>query len=107
MKRKKRVFLAIVSGMLIVGFATLANAENAFDKLGRGVINTASGWLEIPNQAILSSQEYNPFVGITYGQAKGVGMGTYRTGVGVYDAATFLIPPYDATYIEPVYIFGK
>ncbi len=99
--------MAVMAGILIAGFATVASADNCFDKLGRGLMNTATGWLEYPNQIIEVSKEYNPFAGITYGQAKGVGYGIYRTGVGVFDTATFVIPPYDATYIEPSFIFGE
>lgn len=107
MKRKKKVMVAVMAGVLIIGFATVASAENCFDKLGRGLVNTASGWLEVPNQLVLTSQEYNPFAGVTYGTGKGVGVGIYRTGTGVFDIATFVIPPYDAAYIHPNFIFGE
>ena len=106
MKGKKKVVIAIMAGVLIVGFAAVASADNCFNKLGRGVVNTATGWLEYPNQIVEVSKEYNPFAGLTFGQAKGVGYGVYRTGIGVFDAVTFAIPPYDAVYMQPDFVFG-
>ncbi len=107
MKRKKKIATAIMAGVLIVGFAAVSSADNCFNKLGRGVMNTVTGWLEYPNQIVEVSKEYNPFAGATFGQAKGVGYGVYRTGVGVFDTVTFLIPPYDATYMQPKFVFGQ
>lgn len=80
-------------------------AENCLHKLGRGLVNSATGWCEYPKQIVETSKEHNVAVGVTWGQVKGLGLGVARTGVGVYDTATFLIPPYDKILLEPEYVF--
>ena len=61
-------------------------------KLGRGVSNVLGGWLELP---LNIQQRYAPndtaaslVTGTVYGLIKGL----VRTGVGVYETATFFLP---------------
>ena len=74
----------------------------AFEKLGRGVSNVVGGWLEIP---LNIHTHYTPTdVGASFctGLAQGVFKGLVRTGVGVYEAATFFLPyPEDYAPILP------
>ena len=99
----------LMSVMVVLGIVFLTAspcfAENLFDKLGRGLINGATGWCEYPKQIVETSKEDNIAVGLTWGQLKGVGMGIARTGLGVYDTATFFLPPYDKPVMEPKYVF--
>lgn len=78
------------------------NLHPAFNKLGRGVANALGGWLEIPlniGQRMSASDTGGSFfTGLAYGLFKGV----VRTGVGVYETATFLLPyPEDFAPILP------
>ena len=68
------------------------NMPPAFEKLGRGLANSLFGVLEIP---ISIQQRYteNDTVGSWF---TGLGVGVFRalarTGVGVYETATFFLP---------------
>ena len=78
------------------------NLHPAFEKLGRGVSNAIGGWLEIPLNIHKRYAENDPaaslFTGACYGLVKGV----VRTGVGVYEVATFFLPyPEDFAPILP------
>ncbi len=99
----------LLSVVLALGIVLLALspcfAENCLHKLGRGLINGATGWCEYPTQIGETSKEQNVAVGLTWGQIKGIGLGIARTGIGVYDTATFLVPPYDKVLLEPKYVF--
>ena len=72
----------------------------AFGKLGRGVGNALGGWLEIPIQIEDHYAPADPLPTFATGLAVGVFKGLVRTGVGVYEAVTFLVP-YPEEY-EPV-----
>jgi putative exosortase-associated protein (TIGR04073 family) len=74
----------------------------AFGKLGRGVANTLFGWLELPvnlhDRYDARNTAGSLFTGIAYGVVKGLA----RTGVGVYETVTFLLPyPEDFAPILP------
>ncbi len=71
---------------------TRYNLHPAFEKLGRGLSNALGGWLEIP---LNIHTHYTPTdVGASFctGLVHGVFKGVVRTGVGVYEAATFFLP---------------
>ncbi|MBL7085309.1 MAG: exosortase system-associated protein, TIGR04073 family [Candidatus Omnitrophica bacterium] len=101
----KRLLSATVVLGIVLLMVTPCFAENCFDKLGRGLINGATGWCEYPKQIVETSKEDNIAVGLTWGQAKGVAMGVARTGLGAYDTATFYLPPYDKPVLEPKHLF--
>jgi len=94
---------------VVIGFSSFAYAENALVKLGRGLINTATGWLEIPQKIYTTSKNENVFVGATVGTAKGVGWSIIRTAAGIYEVVTFAfpIPKSYESVIDPSYIFGS
>ncbi|MBI3020696.1 MAG: exosortase system-associated protein, TIGR04073 family [Candidatus Omnitrophica bacterium] len=78
------------------------NLHPALEKLGRGVSNVLGGWLEIPLNIRTRYAENDAatslFTGALYGFVKGV----VRTGVGVYETATFFLPyPEDFAPILP------
>lgn len=89
---------------LIIGMAAPSYAENAGDKLRRGLANFATGWVEIPTAMDKSIKESNPVFGIIVGAVKGTAKGIVRTAAGVFDTVTFPIPPYNKTWVNPEFI---
>jgi putative exosortase-associated protein (TIGR04073 family) len=74
-------------------------ASGAGAKLGRGVLNTVTGWGEIPKQTITGSREEGVLGGVE-GFFKGIGLGVARTLAGAFEIATFWAPVPDK--FEPV-----
>ena len=105
-------FMQTVGLILLVGiFLTVsapAYADHAGDKLFRGVVNAATGWLELPKNIIETTQktEGNFFVGITWGTLKGVGATLARTGAGAWEVATFIFPSYESVINPPTLFHG-
>ena len=97
---RRSVCIAAVAAVLLVGIAPKAWAQDPIHKMGRGVVNVLTGWIEIPKQIHLGSQEENPVVGIGTGVLKGAGLTLLRGGVGIYEAITFAIP-YPKDYASP------
>ena len=77
----------------LVGLAgTPAWAQDPIHKMGRGVTNVLTGWIELPKQIHLGRQEENPVAGLGWGLLKGAGLALLRSGVGLYEALTFPLP---------------
>jgi putative exosortase-associated protein (TIGR04073 family) len=73
-------------------------------KLRRGVTNAVTGWLELPftifSEVVFGSR--SPFEGLAIGVVKGTGKTLERTGVGLFETATFYIPSYEPI-LKPEY----
>jgi putative exosortase-associated protein (TIGR04073 family) len=93
----------LVFSITMVSFA--AEKATPVTKLGNGIGNMLSGWMEIPRHVKERSQEKNWFYGITYGTVEGTGYGVVRTAAGGLDTVTFVFPPYDKPIMEPIYHF--
>ena len=93
--------------ILMLSPTTTCFANDAFTKLGRGVANALTGWVEVPKNIYRVSVDENAFAGVTLGLAKGAGMTIVRTGAGIYEVATFPFPlPQDyKPILEPEYVF--
>ncbi len=74
-------------------------AGNPGERLARGVMNATTGWVEVPKQTAIGSQEAG-LPGLVAGLFKGVAMGVTRTAVGGLEIGTFWIPVPDR--YEPV-----
>lgn len=98
-----------IAVLAILSIATPSFAQDATKKLGRGLVNIVTGWIELPKNIYDTSVESNPFAGITIGLAKGLGMTVVRTGAGIYETATFPFPlPQDyKPILEPEYVLEK
>ena len=99
-------FLVLAMGSICLALDakdTQATNDNPGTKLGNGLGNALTGWMEIPRQVSEVSSEQNAFAGMTYGLLQGVLYGTGRTAAGAFDAVTFVIPPYDKPIMEPNY----
>ena len=92
--------IAIIAVGLVSVSAPCAWARDPIHKMGRGVVNVLTSWIELPKQLHLGSQEDNPVVGIGMGLAKGVSLMVLRIGVGAYEAVTFPIP-YPRQFASP------
>ncbi len=61
-------------------------------KLGRGLANTAFGWLEVPKGIEKVGDENNFIAAATWGVVYGAGNAVVRTLAGVYEIVTFPVP---------------
>ena len=107
MKRntKGMVLCLAVAGTLFL--TSVCFAQDPFTKLGRGVANTLTGWVEVPKNIYNTSVQENAFVGAMLGLARGVGMAIVRTGAGLLEVVSFPFPaPEDyKPILEPEYVF--
>lgn len=103
----KKTLAICVALVMILGIATVSYAQDPAKKLGRGIANILTGWVELPKNIYNTSIETNPLVGLTVGTAKGIGMSIVRTGAGVYELITFPFPlPEDyMPILEPEFVF--
>ena len=84
------------------------NAENEIyqtnspvSKMGTGLVNTTTGWTDVPLKMSEESGKTNPLIGWTVGFGQGLAKGAIRTGAGIYDVITFALPPYDEPIMQP------
>jgi putative exosortase-associated protein (TIGR04073 family) len=114
MKRTLTTLLAAAFILAIAG-ATPAAAQSdrnegdfgrMMHKLGRGVTNIFTCWVEIPRNIAEEWERTDPISGLITGGIKGVGWGFARFATGVYETFTFPVPvPADyAVMMEPEYI---
>lgn len=61
-------------------------------KLFRGMVNAATGWMEIPKQMFQTSEQQGVGVGLSWGFVKGIGWAVGRSVIGAYEIATFPFP---------------
>jgi putative exosortase-associated protein (TIGR04073 family) len=76
----------------------------AFDKLGRGVVNTAFGVVEIPKQIVKRALDTGCASGYISGLFVGTGYFVLREMAGIYEIVTFPIPipEHYAPVIDPL-----
>lgn len=90
----------MLAGLILIAGQASVWAQDPIHKAGRGVVNVLTGWIELPKQVHLGSQEDNPVSGLGVGLIKGVGLTVLRAGVGIYEALTFPLP-YPQGYASP------
>jgi putative exosortase-associated protein (TIGR04073 family) len=117
--KKFVIFKTIVILMLTAPFFCYAEGNagkpaisKPFVKFGRGIVNTISSPLELPNQMYILSDHANE--NSTYrietaaAAIEGMFMGTvyafWRLGAGIYEVITFPIPHYESRMITPPYL---
>lgn len=71
------------------------------NKMGVGMLNTATSWVDIPKAVGDTSEKYNIVAGMTLGLGKGLIDGVARGASGIYDMATFGLYPYDQPLMQP------
>ncbi|MBM3245292.1 MAG: exosortase system-associated protein, TIGR04073 family [Candidatus Omnitrophica bacterium] len=77
--------------------------KTPINKLGRGLLNTATCFLEIPASMYKVSEEKDEIAGWTLGVGQGFLTSFLRLFSGVFDTVTFLIPPYNKPFMSPEY----
>lgn len=85
-------FLSIVLILAIMFTASLAFAQGPVQKLSRGLLNTLTGFFELPLNIIRKSAAEGYAQGLSVGLVEGIIKSVHRTLVGVYEVVTFLIP---------------
>ena len=105
----RKFVLVLVAVILITNLIITPCFADVWRKLGRGLANTLTGFVEIPKKVILISKNDNPLIGLTWGFVKGTGVGLLRTAAGVYETVTFPIPaPADyEPIIQPEFVFEE
>lgn len=116
---KMRKFAGLVAMAMIFAFAgTTARAASEdldrdsstihkmFHKLGRGVTNVLTCWVEIPRTVAREWERTDPVTGIVLGSVEGVGWGFTRFATGAFETFTFPFPiPADyAPMIQPEFV---
>jgi len=85
-----------------VAFAPLAQASDAWSKLGRGISNIVFSWSEVFAQPAKMAEEGERWpIAAIGGGLKGVFVAVERVMVGAYEALTFPIPNPSGTF-EPI-----
>lgn len=79
------------------------------EKLGRGLANVATGWLEVPATIEQRYHEDDPAATMISGAFIGVFKAIGRTAVGAFETVTFLlpIPPDYGPILPPLYAYRK
>jgi putative exosortase-associated protein (TIGR04073 family) len=72
-------------------------------KLGAGMTNIYTCWMELPAQVGRVSEERTPVEGLTIGVGQGVLYGMMRGAAGTYDAMTCMLPEEKEPLMEPAY----
>ena len=95
--------------LAMLGMATQCYAQDPAKKLGRGLANILTGWVELPKNIYQTSVEENVLSGLTMGLAKGIGMTIVRTGAGVYETVTFPFPIPEGyePVLQPEFVFSE
>ena len=99
MRRQRVLRFALACGIML-GTVPAAWAQDPIHKMGRGVVNVLTGWIEVPKQLHMGAQHENPVTGIGQGLFKGVSLTVLRLGTGIFEALTFPIP-YPKDFASP------
>lgn len=104
---KKTVVIVLILGLIFS--ASPVFAQDMGKKLGRGLMNALTGWVEIPKNIYEESCKSNMLVGLTWGILKGAGYTVIRTVTGAYEIVTFpfAIPTGYEPIMQPEFVFTK
>lgn len=102
--------LTLSAGTAFAGGDEVYRNQSDFNKmlhkLGRGVTNVVTCWVEVPRNIAIQWECTDPVTGFILGTVKGTGWGVARLATGVFDAVTFPfpVPPGYAPLIEPEFV---
>jgi putative exosortase-associated protein (TIGR04073 family) len=92
--------LIFIAAYAVCGYAQ--EAEDAGERLAEGIEETATGWTEVPEEIVETSEESNPVEGLTVGAVKGAGEAVVETAEGAVKAATFYLPDEEEEKAEDI-----
>lgn len=72
-----------------------------------GIINSVTFWTDLPKEIGATAEADNLLAGLTFGLGRGLIVSAARGMSGVYDMATFGIPPYNKPAMKPAYTVKK
>ncbi len=104
-----KVILCLALMLSLLNITTPSFAGDPVRKLGRGLANIGTGFLEVPRNVVNVTEEDGYAAGATYGVLKGAAWAVLRTAVGVYETVTFFIPMplnYDPI-LKPEFLLGE
>ena len=101
------VYFGDIKRLPVVDADKIPYGTKAINKLDRGVINSATFWLEIPAEVAKVSKEQNPLMGVTVGVVHGAITSVVRAGTALFDTLTFFAPPYDKPIMKPEYALNR
>ncbi len=83
------------------------DGRKAMEKLGRGLINLITGWVEVPKRMDETNKRSSLGPALTIGLLRGLGHGFVRTTAGAYEIVTFPFPapPDYRPIVQPEYVF--
>lgn len=107
MRNLLKGIIVCVVALMILNIASAGHAETMCKKLNRGLTNIFTGWFEIPKNMDISNTKQSFLSAFFIGFPKGCWMTVVRTGAGVYDTVTFMLPvPKDyKPLLEPEFAF--
>jgi len=101
----KAVAITVIACFAVLAFTSVCFAGSGepgpVNKLGKGINNLLTGWLELPRQINIVTKEDGIKQGLTYGFISGLAHMIFRTVAGAIDAALFIVPPFDKPLVEP------
>ncbi len=105
MKQLLKKLLLLSALCLLTPYGAMAESypSKITNKLGNGIANVVTGFVEIPKTMMVISKRKGPAYGLTAGFATGVFHAVGRTLIGAGDVATFLIPT--KPLVHPKYIW--
>jgi putative exosortase-associated protein (TIGR04073 family) len=87
----RKASLAALVGVALA-LPSLAEAQSASRKFGRGLAGMTCGFLELPGNVVKTSRAKGPAWGLSLGVAEGLGRIVVRELVGVYEFVTAPFP---------------
>lgn len=105
---RARRLAAVVLGLMLLFDAGTSAANSSPRKLGRGLANLTTGIIVLPAKVIETTRAHGPFVGATWGVAKGFGWVVATEAVGLFEFMTcpFETPPDWKPILEPEFPWG-
>ncbi|MFA4888083.1 MAG: exosortase system-associated protein, TIGR04073 family [Candidatus Omnitrophota bacterium] len=92
------------SGILI-DTADMRYKKTPLNKLQRGLGNLGTCYFEIPASMFNVAAEEGDFLGFFLGSVQGLFTTLFRALDGVFDTATFFVPPYNKPIMQPEYAY--
>lgn len=102
------VVITLLAAMPALAIEAGQYASDAGTKLGRGVLNAVTGWVEVPKQTVIGGREDGVLGGFG-GFFRGLALGVARTLAGGFEIATFWapVPEQFEPVMQPATVFGN